>query len=126
MEKQLLLIITFLITLSGFRLAAQQTVMGTVTDEDGVPLIGVTILEEGTTNGVVTDIDGRYSIEVSGPEAVLTFSYVGLVSNRQVVGARTAIDVLMEEDAALLDEVVVTALGFQAKGDEIGYASSTV
>ena len=115
-----------LLTLTGMQVFAQLTIKGSVNDPNGDPLIGVTVLEEGTVNGTVTDIDGRYSIVVSDEKAVLSFSYTGRETVLQAVGSQREINITLEEDAKLLNEVVVTALGFEEKGDELGYASSTV
>lgn len=112
--------------LAGSPLLAQHTVTGTVSDENGTPLIGATILEAQTSNGTVTDVDGNYSIELSSPDAVILYRYVGLEPRRESVNGRTVIDVTLTEDAEILKEVVVTALGFEEDRDELGYASSTV
>ncbi|MEP4375634.1 MAG: carboxypeptidase-like regulatory domain-containing protein, partial [Algoriphagus sp.] len=93
------LLFLFLIT-SGLTVAqtAPLTVTGTVIDSDGLSLPGLTILVKGTATGTVTDSDGKYSIKVSGPEAVLAFSYIGYQSQEVTVGNRTVIDLVMEED----------------------------
>ena len=87
-----------------------QTVTGTVSDATG-PLPGVNILVKGTTTGTQTDFDGNYSLDVSSPDAVLVFSYVGFKTQEIAVNGQTTIDVVLEEDAALLDEVVVVGYG---------------
>jgi hypothetical protein len=104
----------------------QFMVQGTVSSPDDGPLIGVTVQEENTTNGTLTNLDGKYSLEVSDPEAVLIFSYVGLETQRIEIANRSTVDVVLKEDSQVLDEVVVTALGFEEKEDELGYASSKV
>lgn len=119
-------ILIFLLGLGTFSLSAQQTVTGSVTDEDGLPLIGVAVLEEGTDNGSLTDLDGSYSINVSGPEAILVFRFVGLQTMKELVEDRRTINVTMTADARILDEVVVSALGFKEKRDEQGSTSSIV
>ena len=87
--------------------AQKHKVTGTVTDENGDPLIGVTVAENGTTsNGVITDFDGNYSIDVSS-NSTLTFSYVGYLTQNIKAGSSTTLNVTMKEDNALLDEVVV-------------------
>lgn len=98
-------------------------VTGTVIDEDGFPLIGVTVVELGTSSGTVTDIDGNYSITVSGPEAVLRFTYVGSAALEEPVAGRTVVDVILQSDAAQLDEVVVVGYGTQRKSDVTGSLS---
>lgn len=93
-----------------FSYAQEKNVTGTVTDQTGLPLPGVSIIEVGTTNGTQTDFDGNYSITVEqGNE--LRFSYIGQKTVTRVVGAGNTIDVQMEEDAQALEEVVVTGQG---------------
>ncbi len=105
---------------------AQKTVSGTITDPNGDPVIGATVLLEGTTRGTATDVDGSYSISVPGEDAVLLFSYTGYEDVRVEVGSRTTIDLVMEPDIEILDEVVVSALGFEQKRDELGSTASIV
>ena len=105
---------------------AQQTVKGVVTTTNGDPLVGVTVVEAGTSNGTSTDIEGRYVLTVAGPDALLIFSYIGMEQTSARVGSAALLDISMEEARQLLDEVVVTALGFEEKEDQLGYASSTV
>lgn len=88
--------------------AQQVTVAGTViAAEDQQPLIGVSVVEKGTTNGAITDIDGRFSFSVAS-DAVLTFSYVGFETQDIPVQGRTIINVTMGGAAALLQSVIVT------------------
>jgi len=104
----------------------QKTVTGTVTAaSDGMPLPGVSILVQGTTNGTQTDFDGNYTIEVSQGE-VLVYSYLGMLSQSITVGASNSIDIVMQEDASQLDEVVVTALGIKRQEKTLTYAQQTV
>lgn len=126
MRTKVLFSFIFVFQVLSLSLSAQQEVSGTVTNEAGEPLTGVTVVEAQTSNGTVTDLDGKYQLTVSGPSAVLVFTYIGLDEVRRTVGTSNNIDVTMSENTALLDEVVVTALGFEEKEDEIGYASSTV
>lgn len=81
---------------------AQTEVSGTVTDQSGEPLIGVNIIEKGTTKGTSTDFDGKYSITVS-EGATLVFSYIGYVSEEILVGGKTTIDVTLQEGVALAE-----------------------
>ena len=107
-------------------LMAQQTVSGKIIDSDGEPMIGVNILEVGTSNGTITDFDGFYSITVAGPAAVLDISYTGYESMSETVGNRTTIDMRLKDDVAVLEQVVVSALGFKEKKDELGSTASIV
>lgn len=94
-------------------------VKGQVTShEDNEPLIGVAIMQEGTTNGVVTDFDGNYAIELKGVDkAVLVFSYIGMKTQLHTVNNSTGIlDIVMQSDAEVMEEVVVVAYGTR-KGD---------
>ena len=108
-----------------FTFAQEKTISGTVSDNSGMPLPGVNIIVKGTTNGTQTDFDGNYSISASTGD-VLTFTYVGQKTVEQTVGASNTIDVTMEEDAAMLDEVVVTAQGIKREKKALGYAVSEV
>ena len=115
----------FLLSVS-MSLLAQQTVSGKIIDSDGEPMIGVNILEVGTSNGTITDFDGLYSITVAGPTAVLDISYTGYESISETVGNRTTIDMRLKDDVAVLEQVVVSALGFKEKKDELGSTASIV
>ncbi len=106
--------------------ASQKTVTGSVTDENGQPLAGVAIIEKNTTNGVTSDFDGLFSITTSTQSSTLLFSYLGFKTVNVEVGTQTTLNVTMQEDLQALDEVVVTALGFKERKDDLGYASSTV
>lgn len=102
-------------------------VKGTVVShEDNEPLIGVTVLQEGTTNGVVTDIDGNYSFEVKGAaSATLVFSYIGYAAQSHKVNASTGVlNVSLKSDTEMIDEVVVVAYGVRKKGTIAGAVST--
>lgn len=112
--------------LFAYQAIAQQQIQGTVRDSNGESLIGVTIIEQGTSNGTITDIDGNYKISVAGPESILAFSYVGYKKETRTVGSLSKIDLSMAEDSEQLETVVVTALGFEQNKDDLGYATSAV
>lgn len=102
-------------------------VKGQVTShEDNEPLIGVAIMQEGTTNGVVTDFDGNYAIELKGVDkAVLVFSYIGMKTQLHTVNNSTGIlDIVMQSDAEVMEEVVVVAYGTRKKGTIAGSVST--
>lgn len=103
----------------------QKTITGTITDPNGEPLIGVNIMEEGTVNGTITDLDGSYQLTVS-EDANLVYSYTGMKSQKLDVQSTTNYSVTLIEDSQLLDEVVVTALGFSVNKDEIGSTASVI
>ncbi len=111
----------YLLLIAGVLHGQSRTITGTVTDENGGdPLIGVTVLEDGTSSGTVTDVDGTYSLTVSGPEAVLNFSYVGYLRQQQPVGQRSVIDLALVADNVALEEVVVVGYGKVRKSDLTG------
>ena len=99
--------------------AQEKTVTGTVTDALGDPLIGATVLVQGTSNGVITDIDGRYSIQAT-LENTLDFSYVGMVKQAVKVGSQSVINVQMKDDSQMLAETVVIGYGSAKKRDLTG------
>ncbi|PJJ84303.1 SusC/RagA family TonB-linked outer membrane protein [Mucilaginibacter auburnensis] len=102
-----------------------KTVTGKVVDSKGEALIGVSIAEQGTTKGVVTDADGNYSISVEGNNSILVFTYIGYETQSQTVGARTVINVTLQNKSSNLEEVVVTALGIKRESKKLGYAATT-
>lgn len=105
--------------------AQQQTVTGTVTDESGLPLPGVNIIIKGTSTGVQSDFDGNYAIEASQGD-ILVFSFIGLQTAEYPVGSNNVVDVILQGDAAQLEEVVVTALGIKREKKSLGYATQEV
>ncbi|MEX2567871.1 MAG: SusC/RagA family TonB-linked outer membrane protein [Cyclobacteriaceae bacterium] len=96
-------------------------ISGTVTDENGSPIPGATILVEGTDTGTVTDIDGKFSLEAE-EGAVLLISFIGYQSQRITVGNKSTLNITLREDLESLEEVVVTALGITKKEKSLGYA----
>lgn len=104
--------------------AQEKLVTGTVTDQDNLPLLGVTILIDGTSDGTTTDFDGNYSINVEEGQ-VLLFSYVGYRTSRITVGASDVINVKLES-GEVLTEVVITALGVSREKQSLGYATQEV
>ena len=102
---------------------AQQRVSGNVTDADGVPLIGATVQETGTTKGTVTDIDGNFTLEVSDG-ATVTISYTGYESQTMTADG-SAMNISLATGIAL-DEVVVTALGIERDQKAIAYSATEV
>ena len=110
-----LILLIMLTLLSGF-MYGQQEVSGKVTDEAGLPLIGVNILIEGTTTGTITDFDGKYHLKVA-EEDVLVFKYIGFIAKKVKVAGQTTINVTLHEDTHGLDEVVVVGYGTLKKSD---------
>ncbi|MEO0895920.1 MAG: SusC/RagA family TonB-linked outer membrane protein [Bacteroidota bacterium] len=125
MKKLLSLGWLFFIGLAIGQLSAQQKVSGVVTDTDGQPVIGASVIEKGTTNGITSDNQGRYSLTV-GENATLLFTYIGKATIEEAVSGRSTINVEMKASEEYLDEVIITALGFELKKDETGTTASNV
>lgn len=121
MKKHLLL--SLLGVLCSFSLSAQSLVKGTVKDVSGEPIIGATVMEKGTKTGTATDFNGNFTINVND-DAVLTVSYVGYKTGEVAVGGRSHIDVVLLENAEVLDEVVVIGYGTMKKKDLTGSIGS--
>jgi TonB-linked SusC/RagA family outer membrane protein len=115
--------LTIFLILGGF-LFAQKSVSGTVTDDEGVPLPGATVLVVETNSGVSTDFDGNYSISVEEGQT-LSISFVGYASQETKVGASSSYDFILQSSNAL-DEVVVTSLGISRQKRELTYAAQNV
>ena len=127
MRKRLFVAILGLVMTFGTLLAQSFTVRGTVISrEDGEPLLGVAIRPlENPTSGVITDFDGNYSIELTGKEATLSFTYLGMQEQQHKVTAKTMkLDIEMLSDAQLMEEVVVVAYGVRKKGTIAGSVST--
>ena len=97
--------------------AQQHSVKGTVTDQNGLPVIGMTVMEQGTSNGTVTDANGEYSILTSNPQSVLEFNCLGYQTVTEPVNGRTVLDIISNEEAIALDAVVAIGYGSVKKGD---------
>ena len=100
------------------------TVTGTVTDETGESLPGVSVTVKGTTMGMPTDVYGKYSLNVPSTNSVLVFSYIGFVPQEQTIGTRTVINIVMQADIRQLEDVVVVAYGTQKKATLTGAVAS--
>ncbi len=100
------------IPVSATLLQEKRTVEGRVTEEySEEPLPGVNVLIKGTTTGTVTDIDGKFSIDVSTPDDILVFTYVGYISQEFPVENMTDIDIVLVQDLADLEEIQVISYG---------------
>lgn len=119
MSRKAWLASLMLLCLSFPALAQKITVSGTVTDSTGEPLIGATVLAQGTTNGTATDIDGNYTISVDA-KGSLVFSYVGMNTQTIPVDGKTKIDVQLSDNAVALKEVVAIGYGVVKKSDATG------
>lgn len=106
-------ILIFVFTTTVFTSFGQSSdieISGIVSEESG-PIIGANVYIKGTTHGTVTDINGSYSITIPDKNAVLVYSFIGFITNEELVGDRTKIDVTLYSDIKSLDEIVVTGYG---------------
>ena len=108
--------------LIGQNIMAQQ-IKGTVKDSSGEAMIGVSVVEKGTTNGITTDYDGNFTLNVNDLNAVLQFSYLGYQTQEVSLTGRTVISVTMQETAEDLEEVVIVGYGMQKKESVVGAIS---
>ena len=127
MRRFFLLLVSLIVLTIQTALAQNFSVKGTVVSgDDNEPLIGATILQEGTTNGAVTDVDGNFTIEVKGAsKATLVISYIGMVTQKHSVNEQTkTLNVTLTSDSKVMEEVVVVAYGVRKKGTIAGSVSA--
>jgi len=122
--KQIMLIFMIVFT-AQVSLAQVKTIKGLVSDHNGLPLPGVTVIIQGTKTATQSDYDGKYTIQASTGD-VLVFSYIGIKTKAVTVAGSATINVVLTEDAQNLNEVVVTALGIKRQKKELGYAVQDV
>ncbi|MEC3907862.1 TonB-dependent receptor [Tamlana sp. 2201CG12-4] len=103
---------------------AQITINGVVTDPGGQPLPGATIVEQGTNNGAITDFDGAFELSIANRETIIAVSYIGFIKKEIQVKGQTTFNIVLEEDVAQLNEVVVVGYGAVKKSDLTGSVSS--
>jgi TonB-linked SusC/RagA family outer membrane protein len=102
---------------------AQRTITGKVTDaKDGSTIPGVNIVVKGTATGTITDINGAYTVQVSGNDQILVFSFVGYENKEVAVGTQNVVDVAITQTAEVIEGVVVTALGIKREKKALGYS----
>ena len=124
MRKSILLFVLFSVLHISMLYAQGYVVNGhIISAEDNQPLIGVSVLEKGTTNGVITDMDGNYRLNVTKSPATLQFSYIGMTMVEKQVTGTSTINVTMENATQMVDEVVVVAYGVKKKGTIAGSVS---
>ena len=100
--------------------AQSKTVSGTVTDKTGETVIGASVVVKGTTNGTITDIDGKFTISNVPDNGIIQVSFVGYKTQDIPAGGKSVFHITLEEDAEILDEVVVVGYGVQKKSDVTG------
>ena len=123
MKKAVLILILVFSGISFGFIPNNLLVEGIVTDDVGAPMPGVSIVEKGTSNGTVTDIEGKYSLTVTNEKAILTFSYIGYLTQEVKVKKDKSLDVKLSADREQLEEVVV--VGYGTEKNEITNASVT-
>ena len=121
-----ILIAVFSITFTLNVQAQEKTISGTVTSKsDESTLPGVSVVVQGTTKGTETDFDGKYTIKASEGE-ILSFSYLGMKTKTAIISTSSTIDIVLEDDADQLDEIVVTALGIKKSRKTLTYSAQDV
>lgn len=120
-KLSLLILLTLCCTL-GY--AQNPAVTGKITDQNGVPLAGVSVKAKGAQGGTTSNADGYFSISVSGENPVLVFSFLGMKTKEIAVSGRQSVDVALEEDANSLDGIIVVGYGTQSKRDVTGSIAS--
>jgi len=121
--KYLYAVFAFLFLFAGTSYAQSKKITGIVKDDNGAPLIGVSIKLKGTNIGTTSNANGFYSINVSGNDAVLVFSYLSYVSQERQVGGATEINIVLVQQVNSLNDVVVVGYGTQKKVDLTGAVS---
>ena len=126
-KKITLLILSLILCYSNLASAQALVVTGTVNSaRENNPLPGVTVIVKGTSNGTTTDASGNYRLQVSSPNPVLVFSFIGYLQQEVTVGNQTVLNVTLAEDEKTLQEVVVTALGIKREERSLGYSTQAV
>ncbi len=113
MKRLRLLLMVLLV--GGFTALQAQVITGTITDRAGEPLIGASILVEGTTTGTVTDLDGNFSLNVPANAETMVVTYTGFASKKVPLTGATSYSITLDEDSAVLEQVVVTGYGTQSR-----------
>ena len=99
-------------------------VKGVVVDTTGTPVIGASVIEQGTTNGVTTDLNGQYALRVNSAESVVVISFIGYKTQELVASSSLLQNVVLEEDSEMIDDVVVIGYGVVKKNDLTGSIST--
>lgn len=118
MKKTVLLYLALLIAILGK--AQDRTITGIVLDSNKEPIIGVSVVEKGTTNGTVTDIDGKYRLKLTASSDMLMFSFLGMETQEVALGGRNSVNITMSAASAEMDEVIVYGYGSGKKASVVG------
>lgn len=125
MNKITLLLLSIFV-FAQLAMAQKVTISGIVTSkDDGLPIIGASIVEKNTTNGTITNFDGEYTISVEN-NATLIFSYVGMETKEIKVGTQTKINIILQSNAIAMEELVVTAMGVRQEKKRMNFAVQSV
>ena len=125
MSKKLLVLVLYIFLGITGSVAQISTLQGTVvTDEDGEPVIGASVVIKGTTRGTVTNVSGAFTLQNVPTSAKLVVSYIGLIT--QEVAVKSGITIRLKVDNHQLDEVVVTALGISREKKALGYSAQEI
>lgn len=114
----------FVLILTSSVLAQEKIITGTVTDESGSEMPGVSVVIRGTSQGTATDAEGKYSLTVPGDDVTLVFTFVGYAASEIIVGVRTVVNVQLSPDVRTLTELVVTGYSVDNRRDVIGAVST--
>lgn len=123
MKRSLLFLSFVFLFLWGY---GQKSITGTVSLPNGDALVGASVIEQGTTNGTLTDENGGFSLSVQSENSVLLVRFVGMKSQTLSVANQSTFNITLEEDVTILDEVVITSLGFKESKDKMGATSSVI
>jgi TonB-linked SusC/RagA family outer membrane protein len=127
MRKKLLLTFALFLVLLGSALAQERVITGKVTSAgDGLPLPGVNVIVSGTAIGAITDVSGKFVLRVPSGAKSIDFTFVGMKPETIVLGATNVLDLTMTTSAAMMDEVVVTALGIKRQTKALGFAQQEI
>ena len=107
-----------------FAQSGKYEVKGVVVDTTGTPVIGASVIEQGTTNGVTTDLNGQYALKVNGPEAIIEISFIGYKTVAHAANSDLLANVVLEGDSEMIDDVVVIGYGVVKKNDLTGSIST--
>jgi TonB-linked SusC/RagA family outer membrane protein len=118
------LVVALLICFIHLAAFSQVTVTGKVTEADGQPMAGVTVIVKGTTTGTTTDLDGTYSLTFDYENAILVYSFIGYTTQEIPVAGKSVIDIILKEEVTELEEIVVIGYGTTKKSDLTGSLAS--
>ena len=125
MKKKLFYVFLFVLFFSAVATAQERTITGVVKDDAGLPLNLVSVMVKGSSHGVATDFDGNYSIKVPNDKAVLVFSQIGMKTVEKTVGKAHSVNVVLQEEAVEIGEVVLTGY-MQTKKDAVSAGVTTI